>query len=310
MKKGSGAFSEDDQGSSALHEDVDASANVLLELGRVPAVTPKNTAGSQDISRVEDQLHPKRTYDQMQTPYESPHHAYRASADELRERLHRRNRAEDSFSGEKFMHSIQAMQSHRNNSNYTVVLLVRFATKILGLMCQRFDIAVKTCKEIQRTELQLKTMGESCQTLFECTMVYPSGVSTENRAGQKYKSLAHQEATVPGLLHHALKAACENIPFEMFCPAENITRHNIKEVSVFDSVLPLLHWVWVLVLRDKKAELSPKKRTSSGHRAALHERISRSQVGWRDGTWRLRSFPEIRFFGSLQNFSSNTTSDN
>jgi hypothetical protein len=67
-EEGIGAFSEDDQGSSALHEDVDASANVLLELGRVP-VTPKNTAGSQDISRVEDQLHPKRTYDQMQTPY-------------------------------------------------------------------------------------------------------------------------------------------------------------------------------------------------------------------------------------------------
>jgi hypothetical protein len=56
-------------------------------------------------------------------------------------------------------------------------------------------------------------------------------VSTENRSWTKYKSLAHQGSDRPNLLHHALKAACENIPFEMFCPAENnITRHNIKEV--------------------------------------------------------------------------------
>jgi hypothetical protein len=63
-------------------------------------------------------------------------------------------------------------------------------------------------------------MGESCRDTLLCTMVYPSGVSTENRAGQNTSRLPTREATVPNLLHHALKAACENIPFEMFCPAE------------------------------------------------------------------------------------------
>jgi hypothetical protein len=62
-------------------------------------------------------------------------------------------------------------------------------------------------------------------------MVYHLVCLQKTGAGQNTSRLPTREATVPNLLHHALKAACENIPFEMFCPAENnITRHNIKEV--------------------------------------------------------------------------------
>jgi hypothetical protein len=69
------------------------------------------------------------------------HHAYRASAD-VKNFVKGSTVATEPkilLVEKSFMHSIQAMQSH-NNSNYTVVLLVRFATKILGLMCQGHQV--------------------------------------------------------------------------------------------------------------------------------------------------------------------------
>jgi hypothetical protein len=127
------------------------------------------------------------------------------------------------------------MQSHRNNSNYTVVLLVRFATKILGLMCQRAPSLIlpsRPAREIKEQNSQLKTMGESCRR--HSSNVHnglPIWCVYRKQELDKNTSRLPTREAIPGLLHHALKAACENIPFEMFCPAENnITRHNIKEV--------------------------------------------------------------------------------
>jgi hypothetical protein len=149
MKKGSGAFSEDDQGSSALHEDVDASANVLLELGRVPAVTPKNTAGSQDISRVEDQLHPKRTTIKCKHRMVTTPRLPRQRREELRERLHRRNRAEDSFLWRKLyaLHSGDAVSPQQFELYSGAPCPICYED--LGVNVPKgtkFDIAVKTCK--------------------------------------------------------------------------------------------------------------------------------------------------------------------
>jgi hypothetical protein len=66
--------------------------------------------------------------------------------------------------------------------------------------------------------------------------------------------LPTREATVPNLLHHALKAACENIPFEMFCPAENnITRHISKKSAIrFGFAIASLGMGAGNYLRDRK----------------------------------------------------------
>jgi hypothetical protein len=77
-------------------------------------------------------------------------------------------------------------------------------------------------------------------------MVYPSGVYRKQEL-DKIQVACPPGSDRPWPIASRLEAACENIPFEMFCPAEIILRGIISE-AVFDSVLPLLHWVWVLVI--------------------------------------------------------------
>jgi hypothetical protein len=128
----------------------------------------------------------------------------------------------------------------------------------------KFDIAVKTFKGNSKEQnSHLKTLGDTCRK--HSSNVHnglPIWCVYRKQELDKTKSrVPTKEATVPGLLHHALKAACQNIPFEMFCPAEkNITLAVIRDIclSRFSFAIGSLGAGAGNYLRERKSRI-PKK---------------------------------------------------
>jgi hypothetical protein len=273
------------QGSSPTSEDVGASAIVLLELGKDPTVTPKK------ISKVKDQIHLKRTYDHMQTPYESPQHAYRASADTENFANGSNDATEPKilFSGEILyaLHSGEAVSPQRFGQYDGAPCPICYGD--LGAYVPKdtnFGIAFKTFKgNSKEHNSHLKTLGETCRK--HSSNVHnglPIWCVYRKQDLDKTKSrLPTKEATVSGLLHYALKAGCESVPFEFFCPPEmDITPAKIQKICLtrFSFAIASLALGCGNYLRERKSRI-PKKVIKEEALAIVHHFMHEfDEFGW------------------------------
>jgi hypothetical protein len=121
------------------------------------------------------------------------------------------------------------------------ILSLHASTRFIDFLCtekartEYKERAFKTFKgnsKIQNSNL--KKLGKTCREHLSAHIAFPIWcVYRKQELDPKHARQPTKEATVSGLLHHALKAACENIPFEMFCRAEeNISPAVIRTICL------------------------------------------------------------------------------